>query len=78
MINKLIENKINKIDNKQYAAIIGFNPSKTARSPKLWNAVFKHYKKNIKMYPLDVKKKTFWIKKGIWGNLLSRSSSKIG
>ena len=38
----------------QYAAIIGESPSKGARSPKLWNAVFKDCDLNCKMIPLDV------------------------
>ncbi len=40
----------------RYAAIIGLNPSKGARSPDLWNSVFSHYGHNIKMVPIDVKK----------------------
>ena len=39
-INKLILNKF-KIDGlEKFAVIIGLNPSKTARSPILWNAAF--------------------------------------
>ena len=44
--------KIDHLD--QYAAIIGESPSKGARSPKLWNAVFKDCDLNCKMLPLDV------------------------
>lgn len=38
----------------KYAAIIGKNPSKGARSPKLWNKLFNFYNHQIKMIPLDV------------------------
>ena len=41
----------------KYAAIIGKNPSKGARSPKLWNKVFSYYNHPIKMIPLDVEEK---------------------
>ena len=36
-------------------SIIGSNPSQGARSPVLWNKVFKAEKKKIKMLPFDVK-----------------------
>jgi shikimate dehydrogenase len=52
----LIENQIDISNLDQYAAIIGECPSKGARSPKLWNAVFEYEKRNCKMLPLDVKK----------------------
>jgi shikimate dehydrogenase len=52
----LIENQIDISHLDQYAAIIGECPSKGARSPKLWNAVFEFEKRNCKMLPLDVKK----------------------
>ena len=42
--------------NKPFAAIIGLSPSKGARSPTLWNKVYKSLKKPIKMIPLDCKK----------------------
>ena len=41
----------------KYAAIIGLNPSKGARSPKLWNKVYKKLKINCQMYPADISKK---------------------
>ena len=55
-LKKLISNKIN-IDNKynKYSLIIGQKPSRGARSPKLWNAVFKSEDRNCRMLPLDVK-----------------------
>ena len=52
----LIENHIDISHLDQYAAIIGECPSKGARSPKLWNAVFEFEKRNCKMLPLDVKR----------------------
>ena len=57
MNDSLVGNQI-KIDHlDQYAAIIGESPSKGARSPKLWNAVFKDCDLNCKMVPLDVNNK---------------------
>ena len=41
---------------KNYTVIIGANPSKTARSPKLWNYYFKRTKQDIEMIPIDAKK----------------------
>ena len=57
LINNLVENEIKISTKKKYVAIIGRNPSKGARSPKLWNAAFKKHKIDMLMYPLDVKKK---------------------
>ena len=56
-IAELVENKIQIQQEKKYVAIIGENPSKGARSPKLWNAAFKKHKLDLFMYALDVKKK---------------------
>ena len=39
---------------KNYVLIIGRSPSKGARSPILWNRVFKKKKINCEMFPLDV------------------------
>ena len=39
----------------KYAAIIGINPSKGARSPILWNRAFKYFDHEIRMKPIDVK-----------------------
>jgi len=50
----LIKNQINIEHLDQYAAIIGESPSKGARSPKLWNAVFNDSNTNCLMIPLDV------------------------
>ena len=43
----------------KFSAIIGLKPSKGARSPKLWNKVYKFLKSNIKMIPIDIKRKKF-------------------
>lgn len=56
MLQSLISNKLSIEKNEKYCVIIGSNASKTARSPKLWNAVFKDLKSSMRMYPLDVKK----------------------
>lgn len=58
-INSIISNRITIKEKEKFAAIIGANPSKGARSPKLWNKVYKHQGLNIKMYPLDVDEKKF-------------------
>lgn len=42
---------------KKYTAILGGNPSKGARSPILWNAVYKYMGSKIRMIPIDIKKK---------------------
>jgi len=55
MISALIENSVDISAYDSYAAIIGETPSKGARSPKLWNAVFKEQEINSRMIPLDVK-----------------------
>ena len=57
----LIENQIDISHLDQYATIIGECPSKGARSPKLWNAVFESENRNCKMLPLDVKEKNIII-----------------
>lgn len=53
----LIENKLNLEKDNKYVAIIGSNASKTARSPQLWNYVYKKINYNVNMYPFDVKEK---------------------
>ena len=42
-----------------YSVIVGTNPSKGARSPKLWNKVYNYEEKNVRMVPIDVQKKNF-------------------
>ena len=39
---------------KKYAAIIGLNPSKGARSPKLWNKAFSLLNDDTKMICIDI------------------------
>ena len=56
-ITKLINNKIALKNNQKYALIIGLTPSRGARSPKLWNKVYKKKNSKIRMYPADVDKK---------------------
>ena len=55
-IKNLAENKI-YLKKKNYTVIIGSNPSKTARSPVLWNYFFKKNKIDMEMIPIDVSKK---------------------
>lgn len=43
----------------EYYAILGTNPSKGARSPKLWNKVFKKLKIKSKMICIDIKPEEF-------------------
>ena len=45
--------------NKNFYAIIGENPSKGARSPKLWNACFRKLKVKEKMIPIDIRRENF-------------------
>lgn len=45
--------------NSEYYAILGINPSKGARSPILWNRVFKKLKINSKMICIDIEPKLF-------------------
>ena len=54
LINELIENKVDDANLDFYTVIIGSQPSKGARSPILWNKVYKYENKKIKMVPLDV------------------------
>ena len=39
---------------KKYAAIIGLNPSKGARSPKLWNKAFSLLNQKAEMICIDI------------------------
>ena len=41
----------------KYYAILGEQPSKGARSPKLWNKVLKKLERKERMFPIDIKKK---------------------
>ena len=60
-LQNLITNKLDLISDTKYTAIIGINPSEGARSPKLWNKVFKEYLPKIKMVCLDVEKQKIYI-----------------
>lgn len=53
-LSELIENSVDLKTDEKFCAIIGLNPSKGARSPLLWNAVFKEKSLPIRMIPLDV------------------------
>jgi shikimate dehydrogenase len=53
-LKRLCQNSIAIEDNSPYAAILGLNPSQGARSPKLWNAVFKELRLTSRMIPLDI------------------------
>ena len=55
-IQLLAKNKIS-IKKNSYTVIIGSNPSRTARSPILWNYFFKKTKQNCEMIPIDTTKK---------------------
>ncbi len=45
--------------NKKYSAILGLMPSKGARSPKLWNKVYRKLSLKHRMIAIDIKKKEF-------------------
>ena len=53
-VNSLITNKISLQDLTEFSFIIGANPSKGARSPLLWNKVYKAQGRHTRMLPLDV------------------------
>ena len=69
----LTENNLKKINGK-FALILGLTPSKGARSPKLWNKVYKKKKMSTRMFPADLKKKN--LKKFI--EYLKKNSNFIG
>jgi len=53
---ELIDNRLEGLDAQaNFAAIIGANPSKGARSPLLWNAAFAAIGRDTQMHPIDVK-----------------------
>ena len=52
---------------KKYTAILGGNPSKGARSPILWNAVYKYKGSKIRMIPIEIKKKRYQKKIFLFG-----------
>lgn len=53
-LRKLIENSIDIKSDEKFCAILGLNPSQGARSPSLWNEVFKEKSLPLRMIPLDV------------------------
>ena len=55
-LNQFLNNKLKIKKDTKYSLIIGETPSKGARSPKLWNRVYKAQKSKIRMYPADVSK----------------------
>ncbi len=54
-LNKIIENEIKEPNLDFYSVIVGTKPSVGARSPKLWNKVYKYEEKKVRMVPLDVR-----------------------
>lgn len=56
---KNISNKINFNNNINFSVIIGSSPSKNARSPKIWNSLYKKLKIKSLMYPCDVEEEKF-------------------
>ena len=56
-IENYINNKISIPIANKFAAILGFSPSKGARSPLLWNKAFEMHGSESKMIPLDVEEK---------------------
>ncbi len=54
-LNTIIENEIRESNLDFYTVIIGAKPSQGARSPKLWNKIYNHEKKKVRMVPLDVR-----------------------
>ena len=72
-LQSLVQNKI-ILKKKKYTVIIGADPSKTARSPILWNYFFKKTNQNIEMIPLDTDKKN--IKKIL--EILSKDNKFLG
>tara|TARA_B100000989_G_C19529862_1_gene468991 strand:+ start:1125 stop:2108 length:984 start_codon:yes stop_codon:yes gene_type:complete len=55
-LNNYINNEILK-KKSSYTLILGLTPSQGARSPKLWNKVYKKTNSQCRMYPADVSNK---------------------
>lgn len=53
-IEDVVSNKIEVESLSSWAFILGQEPSRGARSPTLWNAVYTHFGLNTRMVPLDV------------------------
>ena len=54
-LNNYIENEVKEKNLDFYSVILGSKPSQGARSPTLWNKVYRFEQKKIRMIPLDVK-----------------------
>ena len=54
-LNEIIENEIKEPNLDFYSVIVGTKPSVGARSPSLWNKVYKYEEKKVRMVPLDVR-----------------------
>lgn len=50
----LADNRLTYAEERSFAAILGANPSKGARSPTLWNAAFKAHGVDAEMLPIDI------------------------
>lgn len=53
-INELVSNEIHVDHLESWSFIIGQSPSRGARSPQLWNAVYQHCDMATRMIPLDL------------------------
>ena len=58
-INKYCLNSVSLPNTEKYSAILGLNPSKGARSPKLWNKAYSYLKISAEMIPIDIPEKNF-------------------
>ena len=54
-LNNIIENEVQEANLDFYSVIVGTKPSMGARSPELWNKVYKYEEKKVRMVPLDVR-----------------------
>jgi len=55
-IKTYIDNEIEYPFDMPFTTILGGNPSRGAKSPKLWNTAFASFGTNLKMLPMDVSK----------------------
>jgi len=51
---QLVDNTLDLPAYEKFTAILGANPSRGARSPKLWGAAFKAHRLSTTMFPMDV------------------------
>ena len=70
-IQSFIDNKLKINTKNKFALILGLTPSKGARSPKLWNKVYKNERNTTRMFPADVRKKNL-------KNLISALKKDLG